>query len=102
LRHEVDVIFVGKVVGSTLNGGVNLVVERYWKGALKRQALVYTAQDSSCAVGLADGEKYLVFAFAHADDGGALNTNQCLRPGPVRDRRTYIRLLGKGKRLKSK
>ncbi len=97
LRHDVDVIFVGKAIGSTVKGGMNFIVERIWKGKLKRQAFVYTAQDSSCSVGFADGERYLVFAFAYADDGGALDTNLCLRPGRVRDRRAYIKRLGKGR-----
>jgi hypothetical protein len=98
LRREADLIFVGTAMGSETNGGMNFTVERYWKGKPKKDLFVFTAQDSSCAVGFGEGEKYLVIAFIN--DKGDINTNLCLRPGPVSERRMYIRLLGRGRRLK--
>lgn len=95
LRREADLIFVGTAKGSATNGGMNFTVERYWKGKPKKDMFVFTAQDSSCAVGFANGEKYLVIAFIY--DNGDVKTNLCLRPGPVRERRMYIRLLGRGR-----
>jgi len=95
LRGDADAIFVGKAVGQSVKGGMNFVVERYWKGSLKRQEFVYTAQNNTCAVGFADGERYLVFAIAN--DKGELNTNLCLKPGRVRDRAVFLRRLGRGK-----
>jgi hypothetical protein len=95
LRSGADAIFVGRAVGQTIKGGTNFLVEQYWKGSLKRQEFIYTAQESTCAVGFADGERYLVFAIAN--DKGELNTNLCLKPGRVRDRAGYLRRLGRGK-----
>lgn len=97
LRNEADIIFIGTARGSVTHGGMNFIVERYWKGTPKRQTFVFTAQGSSCAVGFADGEKYLVIA--NVNDKGDINTNQCLRPGPVRARAMYIKRLGRGRRL---
>ncbi|HSB26624.1 MAG TPA: hypothetical protein VLE19_02165 [Pyrinomonadaceae bacterium] len=97
LRSEADIIFVGTARGSVTNGGMNFTVERYWKGKPKSQTFVFTAQNSSCAVAFADGEKYLVIAFV--DDKGDINTNQCLRPGRVCERAMYIKRLGRGRRL---
>ena len=94
LRREADLIFVGTAKGSVTNGGMNFTVEKYWKGKPKQQTFVFTAQDSSCAVGFADGQRYLVVAFVY--DNGDINTNQCLRPGPVSERRRALKLLGRG------
>jgi hypothetical protein len=73
---------------------MNFTVERYWKGKPKRATFVFTAQNSSCAVGFADGDRYLVFALVY--DNGDINTNLCLRPGIMRERRQYLKLLGRG------
>ena len=77
---------------------MNFTVERYWKGKPKRETFVFTAQNSFCSVGFADGERYLVFALVN--DNGDINTNLCLRPGPVRERRQYLKLLGRGRAMK--
>ena len=98
LQREVDLIFVATARGSVTNGGMNFTVERYWKGKPKRETFVFTAQNSSCSVGFADGERYLVFALVN--DNGDINTNLCLRPGPVRERRQYLKLLGRGRAMK--
>ena len=98
LRGEADLIFVGKAKGSVTNGGINFTVERYWKGKPKQQMFVFTEQNSSCAVGFADGQRYLVFAFVY--DNGDINTNQCLRPGSVGERRRALTILGRGRTMK--
>ena len=98
LRREADLIFVGTAKGSVTNGGMNFTAEKYWKGKPKQQTFVFTAQNSSCAVGFADGQRYLVFAFVY--DNGDINTNQCLRPGPVGERRRALKLLGRGHTMK--
>jgi hypothetical protein len=73
---------------------MNFTVERYWKGKPNQATFVFTAQNSSCAVGFADGDRYLVFALVY--DNGDINTNLCLRPGAMRERRQYLKLLGRG------
>jgi len=100
LRRDSDAIFIGEALGRTWKGSMAFRVERYWKGKLTHEVLVYTAANSSCAVDFRIGEKYLIFAMANK--WGEYDTNYCMMPGPVNSSGRYIRRLGKGKVIKTK
>ena len=98
LRRDSDAIFIGEAIGRTPKGSMTFKVEKYWKGKLTREVLVYTAADSSCAVDFGIGGKYLIFAIAN--EWGEYDTDQCMMPKPVNGSDTYLRRLGKGKVIK--
>jgi len=72
-------------------------VERYWKGVNSVDIVVYTNLDD-CASTFNVGGKYLVLAY-FVKDASHLETDTCMRTGPVEMLADDLAKLGKGKRV---
>jgi hypothetical protein len=62
---ESDMVFVGTVasISGTTELAVTFNVEGYWKGAVTKNQIIYTAADSAgCGYGFTTGTKYIVYA----------------------------------------
>ena len=95
-------VFVGTVTSRaqvTENGQTlwrnQFTVERYWKGANSPDVVVYTTLDD-CASTFSVGGKYLVLAY-FVKDARHLETDSCMRTGPVEMLADDLATLGKGK-----
>jgi hypothetical protein len=122
-KKEAAAVFSGKVVGfeyrkgirndaEEMNGTtdyetkvVKFVVDRSWKGDVKRVAYLVTGQTrrsdgsgmfSSCDYSFKPGEKYLVYAYREKDH---LQTSACSRTSLVKHAQADVKALGRPKRL---
>lgn len=106
-QKQATAIFVGRAVEVT-NGftrgefpgwRVKLKLEKYWKGQLTDEVVVFTGP-SNCAAHFAVGEEYLVLAYV-PDGKDHLYTSLCMQTGLVRYSRANLKRLGKSKRRPS-
>jgi hypothetical protein len=100
--RESRAVFVGTVTSRaqvTENGQTlwrnQFTVERYWKGVNSPDVIVYTTLDDCASTFSVDG-KYLVLAY-FVKDAGHLETDTCMRTGPVEMLADDLAKLGKGK-----
>lgn len=105
VQKQATAIFVGRAVEVT-NGftrgefpgwRVKLKVEKYWKGQLTDEVIVFTGPND-CAAHFAVGDEYLVLAYV-PDGKDHLYTDVCMQTGLVRYSRANLKRLGKSKRL---
>ena len=97
-------IFVGRAVevvngithGDFAGWRVKLKIERYWKGQLDEEVIVFTGRND-CAAHFAVGDEYLVLAYV-PDGERDLYTNVCMKTGLVRLSANELKWLGKPKR----
>jgi len=97
-------IFVGRAV-EVVNGithgdfsgwRVKLRIERYYKGQLDEEVIVFTGRND-CAAHFAVGDEYLVLAYV-PDGERDLYTDVCMKTGLVRLSANELKWLGKPKR----
>ncbi len=104
-RKKATVIFVGRAVdfyngttrGEFRGWRVKLQVDRYWKGQVTQEMVVFTGP-SDCAAYFRVGDDYLVFAYVPSD-ADHLYTDVCMETGVVSLQAYNLKRLGKAKRL---
>jgi hypothetical protein len=104
-RKKATVIFVARAIdvhNGITNGEfpgwrVKLKVDRYWKGQVTEEMVVFTGP-GDCAAYFRVGDDYLVFAYV-SDDDRHLYTDVCMQTGSVSLTADHLKRLGKGKRF---
>ena len=79
LQHS-TAVFVGEVTGEEKNGDIKTFkfkVEKYWKGADRKEIEIFVYQTARYQSPFKEGEKFLVYAMA--DDDGKLTVSRCSR-----------------------
>ena len=75
---------------------VRFKVEESWKGALSKEATVFTGQGGSdCGYKIEVGQRYLVYAYRYND--ADLGTNICQRTASLIEAAEDLKVLGNGK-----
>ncbi|MDT4965994.1 MAG: hypothetical protein QOJ64_731 [Acidobacteriota bacterium] len=105
-RNQATVIFVGRAVdvhngithGEFPGWRVKLKVDRYWKGLVTDEMIIFTGP-SDCASYFRVGDDYLVFAYVPSDTDH-LYTDVCMQTGPIGLQAYNLKRLGIGKRLR--
>jgi hypothetical protein len=91
-------VFVGKVTGEEKNGDIKTFkfeVEKYWKGANRKEIEIFVYQTARYQSPFKEGEKFLVYAMA--DDDGKLTVSRCSRSRALEYAGDDIKQLGEGK-----
>jgi hypothetical protein len=104
LNSDVGWLFVGRAVdfhngithGEFPGWRVKLEVDRYWKGQVTKDMIVFTGP-GDCASYFRVDDEYLVFAYMSETDH--LYTDMCMQTGAVALEAHNLKRLGKGKRL---
>ena len=104
-RKKATVIFVARAVdvyngithGEFPGWRVRLKVDRYWKGQVTEEMVVFTGP-GNCASYFRVGDEYLIFAYVPSD-AEHLYTDVCMQTGPVGLQAYNLKRLGKGKRF---
>jgi hypothetical protein len=106
--RKAKAVFVGEAIEIGNNDksadfpvAIKFKVEQYWKGAKQETITVVTTPLAccTCALGATVGRKYLIFAFETEE--GQLETSLCTSTG-YDNATDELKVLGKGKKLKSK
>lgn len=81
---------------------VTLEVAATWKGAGKKEVVLYTANDSAaCGYGFVKGKSYLIYAHtAKRGEAKLLETNICTRTALLADAKEDLKELGEGKKVR--
>jgi hypothetical protein len=103
-RKKATVIFVGRAVavyngithGEFRGWRVKLKVDRYWKGQVTQEIVLFTGPDD-CASYFQVGDDYLVFAYVPSNTDH-LYTDVCMQTGPISHQEYNLKRLGKAKR----
>ena len=104
-RKRAAVIFVGRAVdvhNGITNGEfpgwrVTLRVDRFWKGRVAEEMIVFTGP-GNCASYFEVGGQYLVFAYVSSGENH-LYTDVCMQTGALRYEAYNLKRLGTGKTL---
>ena len=105
-RNESRAVFSGTVVAidrkpGDLSVAVRFEVEKFWKGALKKEVTVFTGiGGGDCGYVFEVGQRYLVYAYTHNETG--LGTNICQRTASLIDAAKDLKALGKGKLVRTR
>ena len=94
--QRADAVFVGEVISSKTENGYQIFefkVERFWKGAITKAALVNSGS-GYCRYRFNLGEKYIVYALGKA----SLSTSICTRTKSLNSASEDLKDLGEGKR----
>ena len=97
LQHS-TAVFAGEVTGEEKNGDIKTFkfkVEKYWKGADRKEVEIFVYQTARYQSPFKEGEKFLVYAVA--DDDGKLTVSRCSRSRALEHAEDDIKQLGEGK-----
>lgn len=97
LQHS-TAVFVGEITGEEKNGDIKTFkfeVEKYWKGAKKKEIEIFVYQTARYQSPFKEGEKFLVYAVA--DEDGKLTVSRCSRSRALEHAEDDIKQLGEGK-----
>jgi hypothetical protein len=97
LQHSMAV-FVGEVTGEEKNGDIKkstFKVEKYWKGASRKEIEIFVYETARFQSPFKKGEKFIVYAMA--DDDGKLTVSRCSRSRALENAEDDIKQLGEGK-----
>ena len=77
--------------------GVDFRVNRVWKGDVEENTRITTPPTGgACGVPFAEGEEYLVYAYASAPEDGGYSANICSRTRPLSEAAEDLEALGEG------
>lgn len=96
--EQSEAIFVGEVVSEEKSGDTktfNFKVEKYWKGANKKNIEINVYETARFQAWFKTGERYLVYA--SANEKGKLNVYRCSRSKSIESAEDDLKRLGKGK-----
>jgi len=91
-------VFAGEVLSEEKNGDIKTFkfkVEKYWKGAGKKEIVVSVYQTARYQSPFKEGEKFLVYAMG--DEDGKLTVSRCSRSRALEYAGDDIKQLGEGK-----
>jgi hypothetical protein len=97
LQHS-TAVFVGEVTGEEKNGDIKTFkfeVEKYWKGAKRKEIEIFVYQTARYQSPFKEGEKFLVYALA--DEDGKLTVSRCSRSRSLENAEDDIKQLGEGR-----
>jgi len=97
LQHS-TAVFAGEVTGEEKNGDIKTFkfkVEKYWKGADRKEIEIFVYQTARYQSPFKEGEKFLVYAVA--DDDGKLTVSRCSRSRALEHAEDDLKQLGEGK-----
>jgi Icc-related predicted phosphoesterase len=97
LQHS-TAVFVGEVTGEEKIGDIKkskFKVEKYWKGANRKEVEIFVYETARFQSPFKEGEKFLVYAMA--DDDGKLTVSRCSRSRALEQAEDDIKQLGEGK-----
>ena len=91
-------VFAGEVISEEKHGDIKtfkFMVEKYWKGADRKEVEIFVYQTARYQSPFKEGEKFLVYATG--DEDGRLTVSRCSRSRALEYAEDDIKQLGEGK-----